>query len=69
MGTHHIQMLHNTIWGLWKADDSSKRIWGDLNNLLERYGSRLDVVYNDSEFNNAIKSNYNELIFWNGTGA
>jgi hypothetical protein len=59
----------DTIWGLWKADDSSKKIWDDVNNLSERYGSRLDVVYDDSEFNSAIKSNYNELIFWNGTGA
>ena len=58
---------NDTIWGLWKADESSKKIWDDVNNLLDRYGSRLDIVYSDPEFNNAIKNRYNELIFWNET--
>jgi hypothetical protein len=58
---------NDTIWGLWKADESSKKIWDDVNNLLDRYGSRLDIVYSDPEFNNAIKSRYNKLIFWNET--
>lgn len=56
-----------TTWGLWKADESSKKIWSDVNNLLDRYGSCLDIVYSDPEFNNAIKSRYNRLIFWNET--
>ena len=55
----------DTIWGLWKADQLSKKIWDDVNNLLDRYGSRLDIVYSDPEFNDAIKSRYNKLIFWN----
>jgi len=56
------------IWGLWEADELSKKIWDDVNNLLDRYGSRLDVVYSDPEFNNAMKSHYDKLIFWNETG-
>ena len=58
---------NDTIWGLWKADESSKKIWDDVNNLLDRYGSRLDIVYGDPEFNNAIKNRYDELVFWNET--
>ena len=58
---------HDTIWGLWKSCESSKKIWDDVNNLLGRYGSQLDIVYNDPEFNNAIKSRYKKLIFWNET--
>ena len=57
----------DTVWGLWNADDLSEKIWGDVNNLLDRYGSRLDVVYSDPEFNNVIKSCYNKLILWNET--
>jgi hypothetical protein len=58
---------NDNIWGLWEADELSKKIWEDVNNLLDMYGSRLDIVYNDPEFNNAIKSRYNKLIFWNET--
>ena len=60
---------NDNIWGLWKADESSKKIWGDVNNLLDTYGSRLDIVYSAPEFSNAIKSRYDKLIFWNETGA
>lgn len=55
------------IWGLWEADQETQKIWNDVNNLLQTYGSRLDLVYDDPEFNNAIKSRYNKLIFWNKT--
>jgi hypothetical protein len=58
---------NDTIWGLWKADESAKKIWDDVNSLLDRHGYRLDVVYSDSESNNAIKSQYDKLIFWNET--
>ena len=58
---------NDAIWGLWKADQLSKKILDDVNNLLDKYGSRLDIVYNDPIFNNAIKSRYNRIIFWNET--
>ncbi|MGB9959954.1 MAG: hypothetical protein ACPLKQ_05490 [Candidatus Bathyarchaeales archaeon] len=58
---------NDTIWGLWEADQLSKKISEDVNNLLKIYRFRLDIVYNDQEFNSAIKSKYDELIFWNKT--
>ena len=58
---------NDTIWGLWEADQLSETIWNDANNLLDRYGSSLDIVYSDPEFNNAIISRYNKLIFWSET--
>ncbi len=58
---------NDTIWGLWKADESSEKIWGDVNSLLEKYDSHLDVVYDDPQFSEAIKSHYSKLIFWNET--
>ena len=59
---------HDTIWGLWSADEASGKIWNDLDSLFRRYPSNLDIVYDDPEFQNAIRSNYNRLIFWNETG-
>ena len=59
----------DNIWGLWNADDLSPKIWDDANKLIDQYGSRLDIVYNDPEFNNAIQRHYDKLIFWNETVA
>jgi hypothetical protein len=53
------------IWGLWNADDLSPKIWDDVNKLLAQYDSCLDIVYNDTEFINAIIHRYDKLIFWN----
>jgi hypothetical protein len=55
----------DNIWGLWNADDLSPKVWDDVNLLISQYGSRLDVVYDDAEFINAVRSHYNELFFWN----
>jgi len=37
-----------------------------LENALQQYGGKLDIVYNDPAFPN-YASSYEELIFWNGT--
>ena len=57
------------IWGLWETDvlwNISNRIWNDVNALLEDYGLRMDIIYEDGvKYNGA--SEYCKLIFWNGT--
>jgi len=59
----------DNIWGLWSAntDERTEKIWGDVNQLLEQYGSRLDIVYSDPEFNDDLQQHYEELFFWNET--
>jgi hypothetical protein len=57
----------DTIWGLWNADELSKKIWNDVNTLVDRYGSRLDIVYNDLGISNVLRRHYSKLIFWNET--
>ncbi len=54
------------IWGLWTADAFSYEVSVDLGNMLEQYGSKLDVIYEDTvdPFN---VGHYSKLIFWNGT--
>jgi hypothetical protein len=56
----------DTIWGLWPADELSTKIWKDVNTLAAQFGSRLDIVYTDPEFNSALRQ-YEQLIFWNET--
>ncbi len=57
---------NDKIWGLWEADDFSFRISTELGSLLEEYGSKLDIIYDEGLGFNNIKY-YHELIFWNGT--
>ena len=55
------------IWGLWDADDLSQKVWDDANTLLDQYASRLDIVYDEPEVMDAVRSRYDKLIFWNET--
>jgi hypothetical protein len=55
------------IWGLWGADDLSPKVWADVNALVAQYGSSLDVVYDDAETMDAVRSRYDRLFFWNET--
>ena len=61
--------VDDNIWGLWSADTDERveKIWGDVNQLLEEYGFRLDIVYSDPEFNDDLPKHYDEVFFWNQT--
>lgn len=52
------------IWGLWSADELSPIIWENMNNLIEKYGIKLDIVYDDPRFS---YKNYNQVFFYNST--
>jgi hypothetical protein len=56
---------NDSIWGLWKADNLSNKIWNDANILVEQYKPRMDIIYEDNLKNSTFK--YSKLIFWNGT--
>ena len=60
---------NDNIWGFWSADDLSNKVWNDANKLIAQYDSRFDIVYDDPEFIDAVRSRYDELIFWNETVA
>ena len=54
----------DTIWGYIAADNWTKKLHDDVYGLLEEYGSRLDIVYSDPEFDGALADNYNEVLRW-----
>jgi hypothetical protein len=57
---------NDKIWRLWEADSLSYEISANLGNLLEQYGAKLDIIYDDGlELNNIY--GYSKLVFWNGT--
>jgi hypothetical protein len=57
------------IWGLWSADsdERTEKIWSDVNQLIDDYGYRLDIVYSDQEFDDCLQQHYDEIFFWNQT--
>lgn len=53
------------IWGFWGPDDKSALIWNDTQTLLNKYGLRLDIVYDDPAF--PLEGNYSKVYYWNQT--
>ncbi len=56
----------DTIWGLWNTTSTTDQIWAQLQSMLERYGQKLDIVYDDPAYPVAVK--YGQIHFWNQTG-
>ncbi len=52
------------IWGLWETDELALTISEDVGALLDQYGSKLDVIYDDGL---ELDNTYKKYIFWNGT--
>ena len=53
------------IWGFWGPDDKSALIWNNTQTLLNKYGLRLDIIYDDPAF--PIEGNYSKVYYWNQT--
>ncbi len=47
----------------WGPDAHSQQIWDNMNKLIDKYGLRLDIIYNDTRFDFTEK--YSEIIYWN----
>ena len=57
---------HNdNIWGLWQPGNSSQQVWNSLQASLAKYGSKLDIVYDDPAY--AIEGRYQHIYYWNQT--
>ncbi|MCW4009549.1 MAG: pectinesterase family protein [Candidatus Bathyarchaeota archaeon] len=57
------------IWGFDEADVWTLQIYNDTIRLLNEYGSRLDIVYSDPEFQEAIVDRYANVISWTSGAA
>ena len=55
------------IWGVFGPDALSPVIWNATNQLIQTYGKRLDIVYENKTDNEPIMLPYKRLIYWNGT--
>jgi hypothetical protein len=57
---------NDTIWGMWQPDAKSPQVWATAQGSLSKYGSKLDIIYNDPSFSVADK--YAHVHYWNQTG-
>jgi hypothetical protein len=55
------------IWGLFPSDALSEKIFADVDMLSHRYGSRLDILYDDSQVTASLLGNYSQVFYWNQT--
>ena len=53
------------IWGHWGPDEKSADIWALSRRLLDEYGLRLDIVYDDPRF--PAEGQYERVYYWNQT--
>jgi hypothetical protein len=58
-----MRWIDDTIWGLWGPDEKSEQIWNISRQLLEEYGNKFDIIYEDPEFQ--ITTRYSQIIYWN----
>jgi hypothetical protein len=56
---------NDKIWGLWNATTFSTDLCVSLNNYLEQYGTKLDIIYD--EIKDYSMYPYSKIVFWNGT--
>jgi parallel beta-helix repeat protein len=56
--------VNDTIWGYVATDNWTRKMYADVYGLLEEYGCRLDIVYSDPEFNDALADSYSEVLTW-----
>jgi hypothetical protein len=61
-----MRRLEDKIWKPeWGPDDKSPLIWENMNKLIERYGLKLDIIYDDPQFN--YEEKYSQIYYWNNT--
>ncbi len=60
-----MRSLQDNIWGIWQPDSASPEVWTALQACLQKYGSKLDIVYDDSAFQ--VAGRYQQVYYWNQT--
>jgi hypothetical protein len=56
---------NDKIWGIWNADQKSPVIWENVNKLETKYGLKLDIIYEGTQYKPQEK--YLKVYFWNST--
>jgi hypothetical protein len=55
------------IWGLFSSDSLSAKIYDDVQILINRYGAKFDILYDEPEVIAPLLSSYRQVFYWNQT--
>jgi len=56
---------NDNIWGLWPGNSTSQQVWSNLQTALGKYGSKLDIIYDDPAY--PVGDRYQHVYLWNQT--
>jgi hypothetical protein len=60
-----MRSIQDRIWAFWEPDEQSEQIWIILHQLLDHYGTRLDIVYDDPNY--PVTGKYQQIYYRNQT--
>jgi len=60
-----LRSQNDNIWGLWPGNSTSQQVWSKLQTALGKYGSKLDIVYDDPAYPTGER--YLHVYYWNQT--
>ncbi len=60
-----MDFVEDRIWGFWPEDEDTIIIGRNMNRLLSKYALKLDIIYDDPQFN--YEEKYSEIYLWNST--
>jgi len=55
----------DNIWGVWPPDFRVPLVAYNMNKAIEKYGLKLDIIYDDPQFN--YEEKYSQIVYWNST--
>ena len=55
---------NDSVWQYHTATSWTQEMYNNITTLLDRDGSKLDIVYNDPQFQNVIRSTYGKILYW-----
>jgi hypothetical protein len=55
------------IWGLFPNDTLSAKIYSDVALFTDRFGAKLDILYNEPDRIAPLLGGYREVFYWNQT--
>jgi hypothetical protein len=58
-----LRRTNDTIWGLWQPDNLSSTIWQNINQLIQQYSLKLNIIYDGEKTN--LEEIYPNVYFWN----
>jgi hypothetical protein len=54
----------DSVWRYHLPTNWTIKMYNDVTNLIDQYNSSLNIVYSDSQFQNARQNKYSKIIYW-----